>query len=359
MEYRAMSQSLETLDGRPNCFASAIPRRSDPRDSTYTALTRACDQAALDVCSESMLFFSALTTCILRANRAACQFLGYEQHQMQNMRIADVAPQVTASNLAQLCNRALRSVYEEAAIRTVYRHQTRTLLPVEFAVRRVASLPEDVFVALARERFQHTGEPTPRIGNPHRDSLTGLPDRTWLWQRLEHEFDQAQHAAGQLAVLFIDIDQFKQINDTNGHLAGDQVLQAFARRLSKCVRPNDAVARCGGDEFVVILSGVHGPDVRRVAERIGRSFEVKGNFRGGTEWRAQVAVSIGVAISRGEDSSSVDLFERADRAMYQAKALGRAGRFVIDDSTARPPLPAKRLDRVPSPLAFDSSDELF
>jgi diguanylate cyclase (GGDEF)-like protein len=282
-----------------------------------------------------MLFFSAPTSCVVRANRAACRLLGYAQHQLQSMRLAAIAPQVRASNLAQLCERAARSVDQEATIRTVYRHQTRALLPVDCTIRRVASLPEDIFVAVASERFHQPGDLRPRIGNAQRDGLTGLPDRNWLWQQLEQECSMARQDGGRLAVLFVDIDRFKLINDTHGHLAGDEVLQTLARRLAECVRPNDVVARCGGDEFVVMLKGVRSSsDVRGIVERIGGGFEAKGTLRGGTEWRAPVTVSIGVAISGGEDSSSVDLFERADRAMYQAKALGRAGRFVVDDSSA-------------------------
>jgi diguanylate cyclase (GGDEF)-like protein len=143
----------------------------------------------------------------------------------------------------------------------------------------------------------------------------------------------ARRSDYHFALMVIDIDRFKDINDSFGHLAGDYVLQAVARRLTASVRPNDAVTRYGGDEFVVLVKNIRGEkDIRHITERIGRRLEAGGKRGGGDEWRARVTVSIGVALSAGRDSSSVDLFEAADQAMYRAKSLGRNGRFVIDES---------------------------
>jgi diguanylate cyclase (GGDEF)-like protein len=198
-------------------------------------------------------------------------------------------------------------------------------------------LPESILVAVGQEASGHGNVHRRHLIAAFRDSLTLLPNRVWLWRQLEREVRAARRSDYQFAMLVIDIDRFKDINDSFGHLAGDHVLQAVARRLTASVRPNDAVTRFGGDEFVVLLKDTRGDqDVRRVTERISRSLEAAGKRRGGEEWRAQVTVSIGVAISQGQRSSSVDLFERADQAMYRAKALGRNGRIVIDESPRNP-----------------------
>src|SRR5262249_8624375 len=137
-----MSHTLETLDGRPNRFAAADFPRFGPHDAGLESLMRACNDAALEVASESMVFFSVPTSRLIRVNRAACQCLGYTQHQLQSMLIQDIAPQATRSNLAQICVRAARSADHEARVRTVYRHGSGALVPVDCSIRMVSTLPE-------------------------------------------------------------------------------------------------------------------------------------------------------------------------------------------------------------------------
>ena len=249
------------------------------------------------------------------------------------MSLLDIAPQATRVNVAEVCRRALRSSKQGARVRTVYLHQNGSLVPVRCSIRALQILPESILMAVGQESSAASSLNRRRLSAAYRDSLTMLPNRAWLFSRLEREVLAARHSHYQFAVLFIDIDRFKEINDSYGHLAGDQVLQAVARRLTASVRPHDAVARYGGDEFVVVMKDVRcNADILRIIERIGRCLETAGKTRGNKEWRARVTVSIGAAISAGHGASPVDAVERADRAMYRAKALGRDGRFVIDES---------------------------
>lgn len=328
-----MSHTLETVDGRPNrCDAL------DPIDTGQPAvgledLTHLCNHAALEMVTQSIVFFSAQTARLVHVNRAACHRLGYTQQQLRNMSLSDIAPQATRANLADLYGRAMRNENQEARVRTVYRHRSGSLIPVRCSMRAIPMLPENVLVAVGQDLAGHGNVNRRHLIAAFRDSLTLLPNRVWLWRQLEREVRAARRSEYQFALLVIDIDRFKDINDSLGHLAGDRVLQAVARRLTASVRPNDAVTRYGGDEFVVLVKDIRGDeDIRRIAARIGGCLEAAGKRRGGEEWRAQVTVSIGVAISEGWATSSVDLFERADQAMYRAKALGRNGRFVIDES---------------------------
>jgi diguanylate cyclase (GGDEF)-like protein len=154
----------------------------------------------------------------------------------------------------------------------------------------------------------------------HHDGLTGLPNRLLLQIQLEHGIAYARRHCTLLAVLFIDIDRFKQINDSLGHEAGDQVLTQFARRLQACVREVDTVARQGGDEFVVVLTEMHAAaDADGVAAKILAALAPP--FLIGQHSLA-VAASIGMAVYP-DDAANVDaLIDKADLAMYASKRLG-------------------------------------
>jgi diguanylate cyclase (GGDEF)-like protein len=155
----------------------------------------------------------------------------------------------------------------------------------------------------------------------HHDSLTGLPNRLQFQLQLEHGMAYARRHESLLAVLFVDIDHFKTINDTLGHDAGDQVLVQFAQRLRQCVREVDTVARQGGDEFIVLLTELRtGADAQQVAEKIMKAiaepFVVNGSV-------LPVAASIGVAVYPDDDEDMETLVEKADLAMYAAKQRGK------------------------------------
>ena len=331
-----MSHMLEALDALPGRYKFAEPVSIGQPASDLEDLTHFCNHAALEMVTQSIVFFSASTSRLVYVNRAACHRLGYLQQQLRKMSLWDIAPQATPANLAQLYRHAIRSANHIARVRTVYRHPSGSLIPVRCLIRALPASPERILVAVGHETGRFN-VPRRQLIATFRDSLTLLPNRVWLWRQLEREVRSARQSNYQFAVLVIDIDRFKDINDSFGHLAGDQVLKAVARRLTASVRPNDAVTRFGGDEFVVLVKNIRGErDVRQIMERIDRSLEASGKRCGGEEWRAQVTVSIGVAISEGESSSSFDLFERADQAMYRAKALRKNGRFVINESPDNP-----------------------
>lgn len=153
------------------------------------------------------------------------------------------------------------------------------------------------------------------------DGLTGLANRATLVERLGHALRRVRRAEGSVAVLFIDLDNFKQINDARGHHAGDELLRAVAARIDADLRPGDTVARFGGDEFVALCEDVTGPDdAMEVAERLRSSL---GQAVPLAEGDVHVTASIGVALPDRLDRTAEELLEAADRAMYEAKAAGR------------------------------------
>lgn len=148
------------------------------------------------------------------------------------------------------------------------------------------------------------------------DPLTDLPNRGLLEDRLEQAFARLQHEPGSVSVLFCDLDGFKDINDSLGHDAGDEVLREVARRLRAVLRPTDTIARLGGDEFVAVCEGL-GPDaVRRVAERIELALEVPMSVAGK---ELSVRASVGVALTTDERQDALALLASADQAMYREK----------------------------------------
>jgi diguanylate cyclase (GGDEF)-like protein len=156
------------------------------------------------------------------------------------------------------------------------------------------------------------------------DVLTGLPNRTLFFARLEQAMGRARRDRAGVGVLFLDVDHFKQVNDTHGHAAGDAVLVEFAERLRRSVRTTDTVARLSGDEFAILLSDVDDiGSAEAVAAHIVDAIRMPFDFAGK---RLTIGTSIGVGFSPRGLESAQSLVARADRKLYQAKAAGR-GRF--------------------------------
>lgn len=155
------------------------------------------------------------------------------------------------------------------------------------------------------------------------DPLTGLVNRVMLDDRLRHAIGRAEREGGSLAVLVIDLDGFKRVNDQHGHAVGDEVLIAAARRMRDALRASDTFARLGGDEFVAVVEAPAGADeAEAVARKLGAALE-RPVIGGGREHR--VGASIGVALYPGDGATVESLIRAADRAMYQVKSAGRGG----------------------------------
>ncbi len=161
------------------------------------------------------------------------------------------------------------------------------------------------------------------------DGLTGLPNRTLLMERIEFAMQHAKRHPDYLyALLFIDLDRFKIINDSLGHLMGDRLLIAVSNLLQTCLRDSDIVARLGGDEFVILLDGIQElQDATRIGDRIQTELATPFNFDGQTIF---TSASIGIVVSSPDYQQSSDLLRDADIAMYRAKEKGKARYEVFD-----------------------------
>jgi diguanylate cyclase (GGDEF)-like protein/PAS domain S-box-containing protein len=156
----------------------------------------------------------------------------------------------------------------------------------------------------------------------YHDALTGLPNRRLLLERLQRCVAEARRRRRGFAVVFLDLDGFKDINDLHGHACGDELLVALSERLQHCVRKNDTVARLGGDEFVVLLEHLGGkggplPLVTRLQKACAAPVECAGQS-------LRISASIGMAIDTGDgEADAEELLRRADQAMYRAKRSGK------------------------------------
>lgn len=210
----------------------------------------------------------------------------------------------------------------------------------------ILDLADDRVVALAHQPLQEGGwvetyeDVTERLQSEAKivymarhDALTGLPNRLLFAERTE----QALGSSGRgdmFALLMLDLDHFKQVNDTLGHPIGDALLRVVADRLSACVREVDTVARFGGDEFAIVQSGLRGPDdatilARRIVDTMKMPFDIEGH-------RVTIGVSIGISLAPGDGTSYGKLLKNADVALYKAKADGRdTWRFFEMEMDAR------------------------
>jgi diguanylate cyclase (GGDEF)-like protein len=174
----------------------------------------------------------------------------------------------------------------------------------------------------------------------HYDPLTSLPNRLLFLDRLAQEIAAVTSGLGRGALLYIDLDHFKRVNDTVGHAAGDQLLTIVAQRLRSCVKDGDTVARLGGDEFTVILRNVADPDAARaIADRIIDSLQLPVNIGGKDHY---VAASIGITLFPDDGHTIEELMRNADTAMYRAKELGRGRAMFFDlNMTGKPSTPTE------------------
>jgi diguanylate cyclase (GGDEF)-like protein len=165
------------------------------------------------------------------------------------------------------------------------------------------------------------------------DTLTGLPNRLLFQERLEHAANRAKRTHTSTAVLFLDLDHFKDVNDTFGHVIGDELLIAVSSRLSGLIRASDTLARFSGDEFVFLCEEVHGADdVALLASRIDQTFETPFRLAGSD---VTVRASVGTAFVGPGEAITPDLLIRADKAMYRAKRTNGVGPDIIDVGDAQ------------------------
>lgn len=236
-----------------------------------------------------------------------------------------------ASTLQEVISRAAGdTVHQEAR----FYHRDRTLHFYEAIFNNLSTVPNVAGIVVTchniDERMAFTKELTHRAFH---DPLTGLPNRALFLDRLDHALSKSAESHLMVAVLFIDIDHFKLINDSLGHQSGDALLVHVAERLKSSIRGGDTVARLGGDEFTILLDDIRSPEaVEAIAQQIGADMRHPVQFG---DRSVSVTASIGLVTSRQcREQTSISMLRQADAAMYRAKMTGK-GRFSVYDESMK------------------------
>ena len=264
---------------------------------------------------------------ITDANPPACALIGYSLEEMLGRKTLEfIAPDHVAKVAAVMAS-GQETAYESVAID---KHGQR--LPVEFIVRTMMRNGERMRMTIVRDiRDRHAAQA--RIHHlAHHDALTGLPNRVSFMEQLEQQMAGNGDVPPSLALLFLDLDHFKRVNDSLGHLVGDTLLRTVATRITATLRATDTVSRFGGDEFVVMLSGLAGGNQRRLdAEEVAQKLLTSIGAPVDVDGRPlSVTPSVGVALFPGDGASAEELVKHADAAMYLAKTRGRANYQFFD-----------------------------
>ncbi|HEV8690069.1 MAG TPA: EAL domain-containing protein [Ideonella sp.] len=251
------------------------------------------------------------------ANPPLLALIGYTLPEILGRHVLSfIAPEHVARVLAVM-SAGQETTYELAIV-----HKDGSIIPVEFIVRTMLRNGERIRMTIVRDmRDRHAAQA--RIHHlAHHDVLTGLPNRGAFMERLDQLMAAARESDDKLALLFIDLDHFKRVNDSLGHLVGDTLLKNVAHRITECLRASDLVARFGGDEFMVLLPAANQrTDVEEVAHKLLRTIGAPVELESQS---ISVTPSIGIALFPDDGDSAAALIKHADTAMYVAKSRGRA-----------------------------------
>ncbi len=272
----------------------------------------------------------------LKANHALSEILGYSENDLLSMDFQSVTlPEDLGLALVKV-HELLTGKIANCQIEQRYVHKTGKTVwascSVSTATDVQAKQPNLIFQIqdisgkkFAEEKLQYEAT---------HDALTGLPNRSFFMSRLSAALEKASDSKSyKVSILFIDLDRFKYVNDSLGHVAGDHLLQGIADRLRECMRPSDMVARLGGDEFTILVEGNYDDaEVTRRAERIQQKFGIPFDLSGHEVYSS---ASIGILHASDKHLRSEDMMRDADTAMYQAKRAGKARHAIFDEEMHR------------------------
>lgn len=270
-----------------------------------------------------VLVMDAVSRRIVLANRQVQAMFGVDRADMRGRTMQECLPEQACAFFERLCNDALRS---DGAMREEEEELSTTLGPRSLRTKTLVfhnSDPRSRYVLLIADDVTDENAAHAQVRYmAHHDTLTGMPNRRLFREQMLKALNAASDGRGT-AVLCLDLDNFKSVNDTLGHQFGDELLRLLAKRLPKVLREQDTLARLGGDEFAVVLPNIEQTeDVRRMAQRLVDAVRAPFEIDGHT---VPVTVSIGIAVADTPECTADHLLRYADMALYEAKRNGRNG----------------------------------
>ena len=265
-----------------------------------------------------MWIYDRETLAFDSVNQAAIKHYGYSKQQFLKMTLADVRP----TEDIETVKRELQEAEPAQPLTGPWRHQKRdgSFIQVDIACHHLESDGRPLAFALMQDVTERQKMHDQLVHQANHDNLTGLPNRALLEARIQQTLAHAQRHGRKAALLCLDVDRFKQINDTYGHSVGDACLREISRRLASRVRPLDTVARAGGEEFSVLLHEISEvTDAERVAADLLESMKVPFVAEG---FSIEFSASIGIAVYPTDGQGHEILWRNADTAMYRAKHSG-------------------------------------
>lgn len=259
---------------------------------------------------------------ILKANALACENTGYSMEKITQMTLMELGMNFTPESLEHLFQPLLSKTRSVVVVETMFQRKDGTAYPVEIKLQLSDLEAEQggiIAWALDLSERKQLEETIRQMA--YYDVLTGLPNRNLLNDRLEVALAHATRRIEQVAILFLDLDHFKTINDSMGHDMGDLILQEVGKRLQNAVRKEDTVARMGGDEFIIITPGIlNSENLGNLAQKILDSLAAPYIIN---ENEFFISCSIGISVFPDDGLEVKSLLKNADLAMYQAKEKGR------------------------------------
>ncbi|WP_230874591.1 EAL domain-containing protein [Methylomonas sp. LL1] len=271
---------------------------------------------------------------IQQANPNACAMFGYSGEEMRGMSVHLLVPPHIRQRHAEMVRGFVQGSETELPMsrrnEVMGYRKDGSFFPVEASIGKFHNGEQWMLVATMRDISEQKRNQADLLWQATHDALTGLANRNLIRERLDHALQRSRRQGLSLALLFVDLDGFKLINDTYGHETGDGLLKTMANRLIDMVRPGDTVARLSGDEFVIMCEQLEQPTlISQLAERINQA------MRQPVECNGQVlytSASIGIAVGHGSTHSTDDLLRSADTAMYEVKQQGRDGWHFFSSS---------------------------
>jgi len=261
-----------------------------------------------------------VTLKYLYANNGALKSLGYTLDELKNLTIFDINPDITLEDI-DIFRQYLLNISSELTNLSTHKRKDGSVYPVQASVHKLTYQGQTAVVIFDTDITELTGIQNKLQHLATHDSLTGLPNRVLFHDRLEMAIKQTRRNEEKLAILFVDLDHFKQVNDSLGHSIGDELLIEVAKRLQSLLRDSDTIARMGGDEFNILLDGFDNTEsiitlVQKCIVAFKEPFTIQ-------EQRLYATLSIGISIYPDDGINAELLLKNADAAMYKAKTEGR------------------------------------